>query len=85
MAHRASLRLTGSSDVANGNGTFNLTKWKAALDRYAGVDLSSFVGDGTIAGHYDAAYFGRSDVKGAVETLAGQARARAATSCRVRS
>jgi hypothetical protein len=47
---RVILRLTGG-DVANSNGTFSLTKWKAALDRYAGVNLSSLVGDGVIAGH----------------------------------
>ncbi|HEY7612973.1 MAG TPA: hypothetical protein VH764_08255 [Gemmatimonadales bacterium] len=37
--------------VTNSDGTFNLTKWKAALDRYGRVDLSSFANDGTIAGH----------------------------------
>ncbi len=46
---RVVLRLTGS-EVKNANGTFSLTKWKAAIDRYAGVDLSSVSG-GTIAGH----------------------------------
>jgi hypothetical protein len=47
---RVVLRLAGN-EVANADGTFSLTKWKAALDRYAGVDLSSYVRDGTIAGH----------------------------------
>jgi hypothetical protein len=47
---RVILRLSGT-DVANANGTFSLTKWKAALDRYASVNLGSFVSDGTIAGH----------------------------------
>jgi hypothetical protein len=47
---RVILRLTGN-DVTNADGTFSLTKWKAALDRYASVDLSSYAGDGTIAGH----------------------------------
>ncbi|MBA3894183.1 MAG: hypothetical protein H0X69_10885 [Gemmatimonadales bacterium] len=47
---RLVLRLTGG-DVTNGNGTFSLTKWKAALDRYAGVDLSSYVKDGVLVGH----------------------------------
>ena len=47
---RLILRLSGN-DVVNPDGTFSLTKWKAALDRYAGVDLSSYVSDGTIAGH----------------------------------
>ena len=47
---RVILRLTGAN-VANGDGTFSLTKWKAALDRYAGVDLASYVSDGTVVGH----------------------------------
>jgi hypothetical protein len=47
---RIVLRLTGT-EVTNSDGSFSLTKWKAALDRYAGVNLSSFVSDGTIAGH----------------------------------
>ena len=46
------LRFTGNDmDLANADGTFSLTKWKAAVDRYAGVDLSSYIRDGTIAGH----------------------------------
>jgi hypothetical protein len=49
---RVILRLTGNDvDVTNADGTFSLTKWKAALDRYAGVGLASYVDDGTIAGH----------------------------------
>jgi hypothetical protein len=48
---RVILRLTGGSNVTNGDGSFNLTKWKAALDRYAGVNIASYVGDGTIAAH----------------------------------
>lgn len=44
------LRLT-AVDVQNANGTFSLLKWKAAVDRFAKVDLSSYVGDGTFAGH----------------------------------
>jgi hypothetical protein len=37
--------------VQNGDGTFSLTKWKAAVDRFSSVDLSSYVRDGTFAGH----------------------------------
>ena len=44
------LRLT-NGDVTNADGTFSLTKWKAAVDRYGSVNLSSYVNDGTIAGH----------------------------------
>jgi hypothetical protein len=37
--------------VTNADGTFNLTRWKAAIDRYGRLDLASFATDGTIAGH----------------------------------
>lgn len=47
---RVFLRVSGNG-ITNSNGTFSLTKWKAAIDRYAGVNLSSFVSDGSIAGH----------------------------------
>jgi hypothetical protein len=47
---RVMLRLTGS-DLANRDGTFSLTKWKQAVDRYARMDLSSYISDGTFAGH----------------------------------
>jgi hypothetical protein len=47
---RVVLRLAVSG-VTNSDGSFSLTKWKSAMDRYAAIDLSSFVGDGTIAGH----------------------------------
>ena len=47
---RVVLRLAVSG-VTERDGSFSLTKWKAAVDRYASVDLSSFVSDGTIAGH----------------------------------
>jgi hypothetical protein len=40
-----------ASEVANANGTFNLTKWKTSIDRYAGVNLNSYINDGTLAGH----------------------------------
>ncbi len=33
------------------DGTFNLDKWKARVDRFRGIDLGGFVGDGTIIGH----------------------------------
>ena len=44
------LRLA-AGDLQNSNGTFSLTKWKAAVDRAAHADLSSYVRDGTFAGH----------------------------------
>ncbi len=36
----------------NADGTFNLTKWKAMVDRYKAVNFKSYVDDGTIVGHY---------------------------------
>jgi hypothetical protein len=35
----------------NADGTFNLAMWKARVDRFRGVDLASFIEDGTILGH----------------------------------
>jgi len=34
------------------NGYFDLRKWKARIDRYKGVDFSSYVRDGTVIAHY---------------------------------
>jgi hypothetical protein len=31
---------------------FNLTKWKARVDRYKGINFSSYITNGTIIGHY---------------------------------
>jgi hypothetical protein len=36
----------------NSDGTFSLSKWKARVDRYRGINISSFINDGTILGHY---------------------------------
>jgi hypothetical protein len=36
----------------NSNGTFSLAKWKKRVDAYRRVNLSSFIKDGTIIGHY---------------------------------
>jgi hypothetical protein len=33
-------------------GHFDMAKWKARVDRFKGVDFSSYVSDGTIVGHY---------------------------------
>lgn len=34
------------------NGHFSMAMWKARVDRFKGVDFSSYVADGTIIGHY---------------------------------
>lgn len=50
---RVMLSLPSSEDnFKNSNGTFSLTKWKKQVDRFRGVDFSSYVADGTIIGHY---------------------------------
>ncbi|HEV7365585.1 MAG TPA: hypothetical protein VGN76_07035 [Gemmatimonadales bacterium] len=36
----------------NGNGTFSLAKWKSRVSKYRGVNISSYIKDGTIIGHY---------------------------------
>jgi hypothetical protein len=36
----------------NADGTFSLTKWKARVDRFKGIDLAGYISDGTLAGHY---------------------------------
>jgi hypothetical protein len=41
----------GERTYRNSDGTFNLTKWKAGVDRYRKVNFSSYVADGTIIGH----------------------------------
>jgi hypothetical protein len=34
------------------DGTFNLSKWKAQIDRYRNVNFESYIRDGTVIGHY---------------------------------
>ena len=36
----------------NPDETINVDMWKAAIDEYAGIDLSSYVADGTLLAHY---------------------------------
>lgn len=42
----------GENSYKNSDGTFNLTKWKTAVDRYRNIDFSSYIADGTIVGHF---------------------------------
>ena len=47
------LSMTGSeSTFKDGSGHFDFTKWKARVLRYKGMDLSSYVRDGTLIGHF---------------------------------
>ncbi len=34
------------------DGHFSLSKWKLRMDRFKGVDITSYINDGTIIGHY---------------------------------
>ncbi|CAN5857647.1 hypothetical protein BH24GEM1_BH24GEM1_00650 [soil metagenome] len=36
----------------DGNGRFSLSKWKARVDRFKGIDFGGYINDGTIIGHY---------------------------------
>jgi len=47
------IRLAGSdpSRYQNSDGSFSLSKFKAILDQFKNIDLSSYIADGTLAGH----------------------------------
>ena len=47
---RALLNFGGES--RNADGTFSLAVWKARIDRYRGVNFSSYIADGTLIGHF---------------------------------
>ncbi len=49
---RVVVAFAGSPRYYKENGHFSLTKWKARVNRFRGINLSSFVKDGTITGHY---------------------------------
>ncbi len=79
---RLIVRFTGD-EVAGSDGAFSLTKWKAALDRYAAGALSGYVGDGTIAGHLlvqdpqaEGAWAGRQIPHATIEEMARYSRQR---------
>jgi hypothetical protein len=46
------LSLAGSPRYYLEGGRFSMSKWKQRVDRYRGVNLSSYAKDGTIIGHY---------------------------------
>lgn len=49
---RVFLQLAGrKKNYQNGNGSFSLTKFKALLAKYKGLNLDSYIADGTLAGH----------------------------------
>jgi len=47
---RALLNLAG--EARNPDGTFSLTTWKTLIDRYKGLNFTSYVTDGTLIGHF---------------------------------
>jgi hypothetical protein len=55
-ARRAGARLligfTGNSQYNRDGNGFSLTKWKARVDRFRGFDLTPYITDGTIVGHW---------------------------------
>jgi hypothetical protein len=49
---RVYIQFAGSKDnYRNSDGTFSLSKFNALLDRYKDINLSSYIQDGTLAGH----------------------------------
>lgn len=56
VARRANLRLfvsfTGNEQHNRDENGFSLTKWKQRVDRFRNLDLSSYLADGTIIGHF---------------------------------
>jgi hypothetical protein len=55
-ARRLNLRLyisfCGSAPYVRDANGFNLTMWKQRVDRFRGLNLQSYIDDGTIAGHF---------------------------------
>ena len=50
---RVLLGMVGWNRALQGaNGHFSIEKWKQRLDRYRSIDLSPYIADGTIVGHY---------------------------------
>jgi hypothetical protein len=50
---RVMLSMVGSeSNFIDADGHFSMSMWKRRVDRYRGLDLSSYIQDGTIIGHY---------------------------------
>ncbi|MFL5401418.1 MAG: hypothetical protein ACJ8BF_01200 [Gemmatimonadales bacterium] len=48
------VKMAGQKDyyIQNSDGTFNLSKWKAQVDNYRKLNLSSYISDGTLSGHF---------------------------------
>ena len=49
---RVLLSFAGNSDLYRDSNGFNLTIWKQRVDKFRGIDLSSYIADGTLMGHF---------------------------------
>jgi hypothetical protein len=50
---RVILSFSGSeTKYRNGDLSFSMSKWKQRVDRFRGIDFSSYIEDGTLVGHY---------------------------------
>jgi hypothetical protein len=49
---RVLVNFAGSSGTYTDSNGFNLAKWKEKVDRFRGIDVTSYIADGTLMGHY---------------------------------
>ncbi|HEY8257609.1 MAG TPA: hypothetical protein VIG08_08115 [Gemmatimonadales bacterium] len=49
---RVLLKLHGDNAVRNSDKSFNLDKWKTEVGRFKNVNITSYIADGTIVGHF---------------------------------
>jgi hypothetical protein len=51
---RMILRMTGgpSTRIKNADGTFSITKWKALVNAYTKLNLTQYINNGTLIGHF---------------------------------
>jgi hypothetical protein len=49
---RLLISFSGQSGAYTDSDGFNLSKWKQKVDEFRGLDLSSYIADGTLMGHY---------------------------------
>jgi hypothetical protein len=49
---RVLLSFAGNSDLYRDSNGFNLQIWKQRVDKFRGIDLSSYIADGTLMGHF---------------------------------
>jgi hypothetical protein len=42
----------GPNNFINADGTFNFDQWKSRVDRFRGIELTPYISDSTVLGHY---------------------------------